>query len=170
MIEHGRSIYEQEGAGALWAGVIPSLWLVSNPSVQFVVYERIRVYMTSVAERRKSAITAIEFFAMGALAKAAATYVTYPLQIAQSRLRADRKGKKDENGKMAPRKYKGTMDCLAKLLQKDGIQREKKLRSPTKTSSNVVQYDTLLVKEKKEKKKMWERRNNTKKICAIFWS
>jgi len=122
VIEHGRSIYEQEGAGALWAGVIPSLWLVSNPSVQFVVYERIRVYMTSVAERRKSAITAIEFFAMGALAKAAATYVTYPLQIAQSRLRADRKGKKDENGKMAPRKYKGTMDCLAKLLQKDGVQ------------------------------------------------
>ena len=38
---------------------------------------------------------------MGAIAKAAATYVTYPLQIAQSRLRADKKGKKDENGKMA---------------------------------------------------------------------
>lgn len=37
------------------------------------------------------AISALEYFVMGAFAKAVATYVTYPLQIAQSKLRADKK-------------------------------------------------------------------------------
>lgn len=50
--------------------------------------------MVKIAERRGSPITSFEFFVMGAIAKAVATVFTYPIQVAQSRLRADR-GKKD---------------------------------------------------------------------------
>lgn len=56
--------------------------------------ERLRAPMVKIAERRGSPITSFEFFVMGAIAKAVATVFTYPIQVAQSRLRADR-GKKD---------------------------------------------------------------------------
>ena len=46
---------------------------------------------------------------MGAIAKCIATIVTYPIQVAQSQLRNDRK---TADGK---RKYKGTIDCLVKI-------------------------------------------------------
>lgn len=37
VIEHGMKIVKEDGFWSLWNGVIPSLWLVSNPSVQFLV-------------------------------------------------------------------------------------------------------------------------------------
>merc|ERR1711939_1209534 len=63
------------------------------------------------AEKRGSPITGLEFFIMGAIAKAVATVFTYPLQIAQSKLRAD----KGQNTDPSKRNYKGTVDCLKKI-------------------------------------------------------
>uniref|UniRef100_A0A7S2SQH1 Uncharacterized protein n=2 Tax=Mucochytrium quahogii TaxID=96639 RepID=A0A7S2SQH1_9STRA len=110
-------IVKEEGVAALWKGVGPSLVLVSNPSIQFVTYERLRAPMAKIAEKRGTAITAVEFFVMGAIAKAVATVLTYPLQIAQSRLRAD-KGTKEDPTK---RNYAGTADVLAKIAKEKGI-------------------------------------------------
>mmetsp|Transcript_7292 Transcript_7292/g.8364 ORF Transcript_7292/g.8364 Transcript_7292/m.8364 type:complete len:336 (+) Transcript_7292:137-1144(+) len=108
-------IMKEEGVAALWKGVGPSLILVSNPSIQFVTYEQLRIPMAKIAERRGSPITAFEFFVMGAIAKAVATIFTYPLQIAQSRLRADR-GKED-----GTRNYSGTADVLKKIYEQKGL-------------------------------------------------
>lgn len=68
-----------EGLSALWSGIGPSLILVSNPAIQFTVYEALK--------RRFSPKTAGTFFLMGAFAKAIATIVTYPVQLAQARQR-----------------------------------------------------------------------------------
>ncbi|GAB5369085.1 hypothetical protein AAMO2058_001375000 [Amorphochlora amoebiformis] len=105
-----RKIYKDEGLAGLWSGVIPSLWLVSNPSVQFVVYERIRYLMDKYASSRGRRITPIEFFVLGAIAKAAATIATYPLQLAQSKLRVDRK-----------KIFSGTLDVIFKIIHKNGV-------------------------------------------------
>ena len=35
-------ISQQEGLGSLWSGSLPSLLLVSNPSIQFMVYEQLK--------------------------------------------------------------------------------------------------------------------------------
>ncbi|GBG30269.1 Peroxisomal membrane protein PMP34 [Hondaea fermentalgiana] len=105
-------IASEEGIGALWNGVGPSLMLVSNPSIQFSVYDRLR----TILEKRGEPITAAQFFVIGAIAKAVATVLTYPIQIAQSRLRAD-SGRKDGQ----PRKYLNTMDCLAKIAKDNGV-------------------------------------------------
>merc|ERR1711907_288288 len=59
-------------------------------------------------------INSIEFFVMGAIAKAVATVLTYPLQIAQSRLRAQKGAQKDA-------KYKNTIDCIVKVGNEGGI-------------------------------------------------
>ena len=35
-------IVSQEGIGELWSGTVPSLFLASNPAVQFMVYESLK--------------------------------------------------------------------------------------------------------------------------------
>lgn len=110
-------IAAEEGVEALWKGVGPSLVLVSNPSIQFVAYERMRGPMAKVAEKRGSPITAFEFFVMGAIAKAIATVATYPLQLAQSRLRAD----KGKAGNSMERNYNTTADVLVKVYKAEGV-------------------------------------------------
>ena len=102
-------IYKEEGIQSLWQGIGPSLILVSNPSIQFMVYERCRLFMSKIAINRKVQIKAYEFFLMGAIAKAVATIITYPLQLAQSKLRVNRK------------KYKNTIDLLYQIFKKYGF-------------------------------------------------
>ena len=112
-------IVAEEGVPALWNGTGPSLILVSNPSIQFVTYENLRGPMERIAQRRGKPITAVEFFVMGAIAKAVATVCTYPLQIAQSKLRADR-GRASKPGQAHQRTYKGTLDVLQKISKAHG--------------------------------------------------
>jgi len=108
--------YKAEGIPGLWKGLIPNLALVSNPTIHFFTYERVRIWMSKIAEGRGKPITSVEFFLMGALAKTIATIVTYPIQIAQSHLRNDRKS---ADGK---HKYKGTIDCLVKIFNTAGFE------------------------------------------------
>lgn len=107
--------YKEEGVAGLWKGLAPNLMLVSNPVVHFFCYERIRIAMAAWAQRRGTPITSIEFFCMGAVCKMIATFLTYPVQVAQSQLRNDRK---DGEGK---RKFSGALDCLLKIYQTVGI-------------------------------------------------
>lgn len=72
------------GLRALFTGLAPSLWLVSNPVVQYFTYERLRI--AAVLFRGGPAggsVNALDSFLIGALAKMVATLVTFPLQLAQ---------------------------------------------------------------------------------------
>lgn len=108
--------YQEEGINGLWKGLAPNLMLVSNPVVHFFCYERIRIVMSQWAKTRRTPITSIEFFLMGAVCKMIATVVTYPIQVAQSQLRNDRA---DKDGK---RKYSSTIDCLYKIYMAVGFE------------------------------------------------
>ncbi|CAH2091084.1 unnamed protein product [Euphydryas editha] len=76
-------IFKKEGLKGLWSGTIPSLLLVSNPAIQFMIYESLKRQL--ISRGHFSSYTA---FLIGAIAKAIATTLTYPLQLIQSRLRA----------------------------------------------------------------------------------
>ena len=107
---------QEEGVGALWNGTGPSLVLVSNPTINFVVYERLREFMIHRVMARGYEITSIEFFIMGAIAKMVSTVVTYPLQIAQSRLRTYRVQASGSKPVVSDEPtYSGTIDVLTKL-------------------------------------------------------
>ena len=106
-------IYNEEGWMALWKGVGPSLILVSNPSIQFVTYEKVRAFAESRAIAQNRQLNALEFFCLGAIAKAVATVLTYPLQVAQSKLRVD-KGK--QAGGAEAKGYTGTLDVLNQII------------------------------------------------------
>jgi len=62
-------IVNEEGLWSLWKGVGPSLALVSNPSIQFVTYERLRAPLAKWAAKRGTPITNLEFFIIGAISK-----------------------------------------------------------------------------------------------------
>ncbi|CAG9837239.1 unnamed protein product [Diabrotica balteata] len=89
-----------EGISTLWNGVAPSLLLVSNPVINFTLYEALK--------RRFPIKTATAYFLLGALSKTIATILTYPLQVAQTRQRLTK----------GPRM--STAALLLTLLRKDG--------------------------------------------------
>jgi adenine nucleotide transporter 17 len=73
---------QNHGLASLWSGTGVSLWLVANPVIQFSIYEFLK-------KRRKN-LSALQAFVLGAMSKAIATILTYPLQVAQTRLRMER--------------------------------------------------------------------------------
>lgn len=94
-----QQIAQDEGVLQLWHGTWSSLLLVSNPAIQYFLYEQIRVWVLGIKNdrhyRRQLAhgskdaghkilqLSAMEAFLFGAFAKTIATVVTYPLQLAQ---------------------------------------------------------------------------------------
>eukprot|EP00903_Cladosiphon_okamuranus_P018102 g16659.t1 len=172
------SIGRHEGRAGLWSGAAPSLILVSNPIIQFVVYEALK----QAAGRRHSlrhhhhqgggsqstgtlppsrtaaaagdgaarpppagSLPSHEAFLMGAAAKAISTLVTYPLQLAQAKLRAGRAQDEGERCRQRDDPYSpqdgrtaasawctgmawqvltcwsGTVDVLTKVCRENGV-------------------------------------------------
>jgi adenine nucleotide transporter 17 len=106
---------------ALWNGLPISLWLVSNPIIQFFTYDSFKNYLM---RRGKTALTALEAFFLGALAKAVATMCTYPLQVAQTRLRTSKQKSSDSGegrGSIKEEHYRGILHCLEILYRTRGI-------------------------------------------------
>ncbi|XP_044747311.1 peroxisomal membrane protein PMP34 [Coccinella septempunctata] len=93
-------IAKNEGIGALWSSFIPSLILLVNPVIHFTVYESLK--------RHVRTDSAWAFFLMGAVSKTIATLVTYPLQVVQTKQRAERN--------LGP----GTLAILLSMIKKDG--------------------------------------------------
>ncbi|XP_055701063.1 peroxisomal membrane protein PMP34 [Phlebotomus papatasi] len=103
-------VAQTEGVAGLWAGTIPSLVLVINPALQFMMYEGIKRRLVKVY----GDLPAVGYFAVGAVAKAFATVLTYPLQLVQTKLRHG-----DRNASLPPNA--GTIEMLLFLVKKHGV-------------------------------------------------
>jgi adenine nucleotide transporter 17 len=89
-----RQVYAEGGIAAFWRGTGASLVMVSNPVVQFAVFEWLMARAAARARARagpggKAApVGKATVFACGALSKLAATLVTYPFLVLKSRQQA----------------------------------------------------------------------------------
>uniref|UniRef100_A0A672M565 Solute carrier family 25 member 17 n=2 Tax=Sinocyclocheilus grahami TaxID=75366 RepID=A0A672M565_SINGR len=90
-------IMQREGVGALWNGTFPSLLLVLNPAVQFMIYEGLKRQLMRGVHRE---LSSVEVFLIGAIAKAVASTITYPLQTVQSVLRFGQHGQPADQSKL----------------------------------------------------------------------
>ncbi|KAK9048606.1 hypothetical protein SSX86_032430 [Deinandra increscens subsp. villosa] len=84
-------VYNEAGIKGFWKGIVPTLIMVCNPSIQFMIYETSLKYLKSKRSDKKqssSNVTALEVFVVGAIAKLGATVTTYPLLVVKSRLQA----------------------------------------------------------------------------------
>ncbi|XP_004300061.1 PREDICTED: peroxisomal nicotinamide adenine dinucleotide carrier-like isoform X1 [Fragaria vesca subsp. vesca] len=112
-------VYTEAGITGFWKGIVPTLIMVCNPSIQFMIYEgslkRLRAKRAASKQGKKN-ITALEVFLLGALAKLGATVTTYPLLVVKSRLQA-----KQEIGGNVSLRYSGTFDAILKMIQYEGL-------------------------------------------------
>ena len=93
-MEAAKTIYRQDGMLGFWRGVIPALALVSNPIIQYTVFERLK----SIWEKKRGELSSFHFFILGAgmaydqiydliiVSKLCATGITYPYIVIKSRM------------------------------------------------------------------------------------
>ncbi|CAH0486488.1 unnamed protein product [Peronospora farinosa] len=77
-------------------GFIPSLVLVSNPSINYTIFDKLKLQlqhskMAAGNAKRVSSLTALEAFTLAAIAKAIATIITYPVIRAKVLMQAQKK-------------------------------------------------------------------------------
>ncbi|KAL7530432.1 hypothetical protein ACHAXR_004672 [Thalassiosira sp. AJA248-18] len=125
-------IANKEGILELWHGTFSSLLLVSNPAIQYFLYEQIRVWVLGIKNRRDSSgerapslqLTVMEAFVFGALSKTVATVVTYPLQLGQVLIRR-RKNELQDTEHIGDdqnlKEYAGMIDCLYQQFTLSGF-------------------------------------------------
>ncbi|XP_047323302.1 peroxisomal nicotinamide adenine dinucleotide carrier-like isoform X2 [Impatiens glandulifera] len=112
-------VYHEAGIKGFWKGIIPTLIMVCNPSIQFMIYESSLKHLKArraVKNKSPKSVTAWEVFLLGALAKLGATVTTYPLLVVKSRLQA-----KQEIGGNKALRYSGTVDAIGKMIRYEGL-------------------------------------------------
>ncbi|ETL39521.1 hypothetical protein F441_09386 [Phytophthora nicotianae CJ01A1] len=101
-----KEIYAEDGLMSFWKGFIPSLVLVSNPSINYTIFDKLKLQlqhskMAASNAKRVSSLTALEAFILAAIAKAVATIITYPVIRAKVLMQAQKKqiaGQKSSHG------------------------------------------------------------------------
>ncbi|KAE8684413.1 Peroxisomal nicotinamide adenine dinucleotide carrier [Hibiscus syriacus] len=119
-IQAAREVYAEAGIKGFWKGIIPTLIMVCNPSIQFMIYEtllkRLKEKRSADNKHELKNVSALEVFLLGALAKLGATVTTYPLLVVKSRLQA-----KQEIGGHISLRYSGTFDAIIKMMRYEGL-------------------------------------------------
>lgn len=136
-----RDIMREKGVGGFWSGYSASLLLNLNPSITFLLYEKLKPH---VLEYRGSALGRTDVFLLAALCKAAASTLTYPLNVIRIRSEMqegtaeadavvhDRAGRSSSRGgggergtrsryRKAVRQASGIVGLLSEIVRKEGI-------------------------------------------------
>ncbi|WFD27399.1 hypothetical protein MNAN1_002395 [Malassezia nana] len=97
-----RSIVEKDGVRALWKGIGPALVLVTNPVLQYTVFEQFKAWLLAsrTPTARATALRDWDYFWLGAISKLIATSITYPQIVIKARQQAmsnDMPGRKKVN-------------------------------------------------------------------------
>ncbi|KAH6769124.1 Mitochondrial substrate carrier family protein [Perilla frutescens var. frutescens] len=146
-----QEVYGEGGVLGFWRGVFPTMIMVSNPSIQFMLYETL---LKKLKKRRSSSkgnngVTAYEIFLLGALAKLGATVVTYPLLVVKSRLQAKQITVDKRH------QYRGTLDAIMKMIRYEGFYGFYKGMSTKIVQSVLAAAVLFMVKEELVKGSRW---------------
>eukprot|EP01122_Echinamoeba_exundans_P007877 TRINITY_DN2510_c0_g1_i2.p1 TRINITY_DN2510_c0_g1~~TRINITY_DN2510_c0_g1_i2.p1 ORF type:complete len:247 (-),score=38.84 TRINITY_DN2510_c0_g1_i2:10-750(-) len=105
-------IIQERGIAGLWSGLLPALILVSNPIIQYVLFERLKILIARRRERGR--LTDGDNFWLGAFTKLVATTVTYPYLVIKARLQV-------KSGATDSSKYNGMTDTISKIAKDEGV-------------------------------------------------
>ncbi|KAI6035336.1 mitochondrial carrier domain-containing protein [Pisolithus orientalis] len=121
VLETINQILAKDGIGGFWRGIGPALVLVTNPVIQYTVFEQLKNILigsrTAKLRTRGSKGAAVlrdwDYFLLGALSKLVATALTYPYIVVKSRLQV---------GQSQASQYKSSLHGLTLILKEEGIQ------------------------------------------------
>ncbi|GAA6048172.1 hypothetical protein JCM3770_003695 [Rhodotorula araucariae] len=139
-------ILRSEGPGAFFHGLGPALILVSNPILQFTLFEQLknlilrrRALRLTKGSAGAPPLTDLDFFLLGAVTKLFATSVTYPYLTVKARMQA---------GNAVGKSYTSSFDGLRKIVAAEGPQGLYKGIGPKLTQSVATAALLFLAKEK----------------------
>ncbi|EGG16420.1 transmembrane protein [Cavenderia fasciculata] len=112
MVSQFRTIVREEGIKGLYNGLVPALILVSNPSIQFVSYEKLKSLWKRQSGSTSNRLGGLEIFILALVAKLIAGVTTYPYLLVKSRLQS-------KSSSESP--YSGTFDAIVKIYESDGL-------------------------------------------------
>ncbi|KAI9025862.1 mitochondrial carrier domain-containing protein [Phycomyces nitens] len=103
-----KDIYEEKGITGFWTGYRASIMLVSNPSITYFVFEKVKsLYLRN----SKNSLSSFQIFLLSAISKSIATAITYPFIFVRTKMVADVKGKNNvENQKSIMAIFKDTFE------------------------------------------------------------
>jgi len=88
-----KNLWDEGGLSSFFTGLTPSLILVLNPAIQYMVYEQLRLLVLAKTSARS--LSSGQVFLLAAIGKVAATIVTYPYIVIKTRLQAHRRNDKE---------------------------------------------------------------------------
>ncbi|KAL4950575.1 mitochondrial carrier domain-containing protein [Aspergillus filifer] len=108
-----KQIYRSEGVSGFYRGLAPSLFGVSHGALQFMAYEKLKLYRTNpqLLGGGKRDLNNLDFLVVSGVSKIFAGSITYPYQVLRSRLQT-------YDAHLA---YKGLFDAIAQIWAKEGF-------------------------------------------------
>jgi len=114
------SIYREEGLGGFYKGITASYWGCAEGCIQFVLYEQIKSRLLNNENDRRmkkglgptDKLPKLTYFCSAAVAKGVAATVTYPHEVARTRLR--------EQARDGVFKYKGMWQTIGLVGREEG--------------------------------------------------
>lgn len=119
VISGSKQIFRSEGLAGFYRGLVPSLFGVSHGALQFMAYEKLKLYRSKTATSNADkyadggarTLGNADFFVISSLSKIFAGSITYPYQVLRSRLQTYD----------AHLVYRGVTDATRKILAKEGM-------------------------------------------------
>ncbi|GMH99661.1 hypothetical protein TrLO_g1734 [Triparma laevis f. longispina] len=112
------TIYKKEGLGGFYRGVTASYWGASEGAIQFVVYENLKkrelakINSNSKSQTQIKTLPKASYLQNAALSKLVASLLTYPHEVARTRMR--------EQAKNGVFKYTGMWKTISVIAKEEG--------------------------------------------------
>ena len=115
-----KTILREEGVGGFYKGISASYWGCAEGAVQFMIYEQIKTrFFTRLNQQRQEEgleptdkLPKLVYFLSAAIAKGTASIITYPHEVARTRLR--------EQARNRVFKYNGMWQTIGVIAKEEG--------------------------------------------------
>ncbi|CAO3617198.1 unnamed protein product [Cunninghamella blakesleeana] len=117
-MEVAKDIYNEKGITGFWTGYRASMVLVSNPSITYFTFEKLKGFYLQTTGNKT--LTSLQTFLFSAFAKSVATMITYPFIF----IRANMVANKDTKGKSKMGdhvKKPGMIQLLQQVINNEGL-------------------------------------------------
>lgn len=134
------AIMKEEGIGGFYKGLSASYWGCTEGAIQFLLYERVKSRLLDITneQREKDGLPPTKqlpkktYFFSAAFAKGIASMLTYPHEVARTRLR--------EQARSGVFKYKGMWSSIGIIAREEGRGGELYLALICKTMHSLLSY------------------------------
>jgi solute carrier family 25 protein 33/36 len=114
------TIMKEEGIGGFYKGLSASYWGCTEGAIQFLLYEKLKTRLLRIENEKRSALGLVPtqklskktYFFSAAVAKGAASIITYPHEVARTRLR--------EQARDGIFKYKNMWQTIGLVAKEEG--------------------------------------------------